>query len=90
MRTLTFPLRAPLRGPQLQDRRGGASTNYTLLSNKPQFLSKGPREQILLKVKDWVAAVFPAGSADRKEEVRGMNFNCAVFKNSLWSKVHIN
>ena len=29
MRTLTFPLRASLRGPQLQDGGGGAYMNYT-------------------------------------------------------------
>lgn len=31
-RTLTFPLRAPLRGPQLQDRGGGAYLNHTDMS----------------------------------------------------------
>lgn len=49
MRTLTFPLRAPLRGPQLQDRGGGAYMNYTLLSKKPQFFSKGPRSRSISK-----------------------------------------
>lgn len=47
MRTLTFPLRAPLRGPQLQDAWGGAYMNYTYLSKKPQFFWKGPRARPL-------------------------------------------
>lgn len=42
MRTLTFPLRASLRGPQLQDGGGGAYMNHTWLLKKSQILNKGP------------------------------------------------
>lgn len=93
MRTLTFPFRAPLRGPQLQDKGGGAYMNYTLLSKKPQFFSKGPRSRSLQNWRSGRQQYSQHGAQEewgkRKEEIRGMNLHCTVFKDFLWFNVHV-